>query len=160
MAAPKSSATRRRRALKPASPVKIVGDYGLTKKQLAETIGLAPEALYKRERLGAAKTQSRLREMNEILMRVEREDAFASELLHSQRFERLSHADHGLSTELVLGVLRWRSRLDAVIASASSQQVAKLDAEVLNSLRLGVYQLDWLERVPARAAINESVELV
>ena len=36
MAAPKSSATRRRRALKPASPVKIVGDYGLTKKQLAE----------------------------------------------------------------------------------------------------------------------------
>ncbi|HLX97346.1 MAG TPA: antitoxin Xre/MbcA/ParS toxin-binding domain-containing protein [Roseiarcus sp.] len=71
MAAPKSSATRRRRALKPASPVKIVGDYGLTKKQLAETIGLAPEALYKRERLGAAKTQSRLREMNEILMRVE-----------------------------------------------------------------------------------------
>ena len=71
MAAPKSSATRRRRALKPASPVKIVGDYGLTKKQLAETIGLAPEALYKRERLGAAKTQSRLREMNEILKRVE-----------------------------------------------------------------------------------------
>jgi antitoxin Xre/MbcA/ParS-like protein len=71
MAAPKSSATRRRRALKPASPVKIVGDYGLTKKQLAETIGLAPEALYKRERLGAAKTQSRLREMNEILTRVE-----------------------------------------------------------------------------------------
>jgi LexA DNA binding domain/Protein of unknown function (DUF2384) len=47
-----------------------VEDYGLTKKQLAETIGIAPEALYKRERLGAAKTQSRLREMNEILTRV------------------------------------------------------------------------------------------
>jgi hypothetical protein len=44
--------------------------YGLSKKQLAETIGIAPEALYKRERLGAAKTQSRLREMNEILTRV------------------------------------------------------------------------------------------
>lgn len=47
-----------------------VGDYGLTKKQLAETIGLAPEALYKRKRLGAAKTQTRLREMTEILTRV------------------------------------------------------------------------------------------
>ncbi len=45
-------------------------NYGLTKKQLAETIGLAPEALYKRERLGAAKTQTRLREMTEILTRV------------------------------------------------------------------------------------------
>ena len=48
----------------------LVEDFGLTKKQLAETIGLAPEALYKSRRLGAAKTQSRLREMNEILTRV------------------------------------------------------------------------------------------
>jgi len=93
-------------------------------------------------------------------MRVEREDAFASELLHAPRFERLSAADHGLATELVLGVLRWRSRLDSAIASASSQPVAKLDAEVLNAMRLGVYQVGWLERVPARAAINESVDLV
>jgi hypothetical protein len=45
-------------------------EYGLSKKQLAETIGLAPEALYKTSRLNAAKTQSRLREMNEILTRV------------------------------------------------------------------------------------------
>lgn len=66
----KSSVAPRRRALRAASPTKLVDDYGLTKKQLAETIGLAPEALYKRDRLGAAKTQSRLREMNEILTRV------------------------------------------------------------------------------------------
>ena len=45
-------------------------NYGLTKKQLAETIGLAPEAFYKRGRLASAKTQTRLREMNEILIRV------------------------------------------------------------------------------------------
>ena len=51
-------------------PNSLLGDFGLTKKELAETIGLAPEALYKRERLGAAKTQSRLREMSEILTRV------------------------------------------------------------------------------------------
>jgi hypothetical protein len=53
-----------------ASASALVADFGLTKKQLAETIGLAPEALYKNRRLGAAKTQSRLREMNEILTRV------------------------------------------------------------------------------------------
>ena len=47
-----------------------LAEYGLSKKQLAETIGLAPEALYKTSRLNAAKTQSRLREMNEILTRV------------------------------------------------------------------------------------------
>jgi hypothetical protein len=70
MVATKSAASPRRPALKSASAVKLLGDYGLTKKQLAQTIGVAPEALYKRERLGAAKTQSRLREMNEILTRV------------------------------------------------------------------------------------------
>lgn len=93
-------------------------------------------------------------------MRIEREDAFVSELLHARRFEKLSTADHALLTEVVMGVLRWRSRLDAAIASASSQPIARLDAEVVNALRLGIYQLGWLERVPARAAINESVELV
>jgi len=50
--------------------IHLAEDLGLSKKQLAETAGLAPEALYKRQRLGAAKTQTRLREMNEILIRV------------------------------------------------------------------------------------------
>src|SRR5277367_5889927 len=52
------------------SSTPLVQDFGLTKKELAETIGLAPEALYKSSRFGAAKTQSRLREMTEILARV------------------------------------------------------------------------------------------
>src|SRR5690348_8781628 len=93
-------------------------------------------------------------------MRVQREGAFASELLHARRFAQLSPADHGLLTELVMGVLRWRSLLDSAIAAISSQAIEKLDAEVLNALRLGAYQLGWLERVPDRAAIHESVELV
>ena len=59
-----------------------------------------------------------------------------------------------------MGVLRWRSLLDAQIARHSSQLLAKLDLEILTALRLGVYQLGWLDRIPARAAINESVELV
>ena len=96
----------------------------------------------------------------EILLRVEREDSFASELLHSARYSRLSSSDHGLATELVMGVLRWRSVLDQRIAEASIQKLERLDCEVLTALRLAAYQLFFLSRVPARAAIFESVEWV
>ena len=96
----------------------------------------------------------------EILLRVERQNAYASELLHSQRLAALSPADHGLCTELVMGTLRWQSVLDRDIAAFSSQKLDRLDAEVLIALRLGVYQLRFLQRVPARAAVNETVELV
>src|SRR5271166_6307724 len=96
----------------------------------------------------------------DILLRVEQTGAYAGELLHSEKLEKLSTPDRGLTTELVMGVLRWRSRLDDVISAASSRPPNKLDAEVLNALRLAAYQLRFLTRVPARAAINESVELV
>ena len=96
----------------------------------------------------------------EILLRVEREESYAAELLHSVHLTRLSSRDHGLATELVMGVLRWQSLLDRRLAAASSQQLERLDGEVLAALRLGVYQLLFLSRVPARAAIFESVELV
>jgi 16S rRNA (cytosine967-C5)-methyltransferase len=96
----------------------------------------------------------------EILLRVERDESYASELLHSSRLAKLSSSDHGLATELVMGVLRWRSLLDQRLASVSSQELERLDSEVLAALRLGIYQLQFLSRVPARAAIFESVELV
>jgi 16S rRNA (cytosine967-C5)-methyltransferase len=96
----------------------------------------------------------------EILLKVERDHSYASELLHSSRFHNLSTADHGLLTELVMGVLRWKSLLDRHLAGVSSQKLDRLDAEVLAALRLGVYQLLFLSRVPVRAAIFESVELV
>jgi 16S rRNA (cytosine967-C5)-methyltransferase len=96
----------------------------------------------------------------EILLRVEREDSYAAELLHSPRLAKLSPRDHGLATELVMGVLRWQSLLDRRLAAASSQKLERLDGAVLAALRLGVYQLQFLSRVPTRAAIFESVELV
>ena len=96
----------------------------------------------------------------DILLRVEREDSYAAELLHSTRCADLSQADHGLATELVMGVLRWRAAIDATLAPASSKPLNKLDHEVLTALRLGAYQLAWLSRIPAHAAIHESVELV
>ena len=96
----------------------------------------------------------------DILLRVERESSYASELLHSRTYDRLTAVDHSLVTELVMGVLRWQSLLDSQIAARSAQPLAKLDPEILIALRLAVYQLGWLGRIPARAAINESVELV
>lgn len=96
----------------------------------------------------------------DILLRVDRESAYASDLLHSPAHARLSAADHALATELVMGVLRWRSRLDEKIAAASSQPLSKLDPEILIALRLALYQFLWLDRIPQRAALHESVELV
>ncbi len=96
----------------------------------------------------------------DVLLRVEQQNAFASDLLYSSRLDRLSTADRALATELTLGVLRWRSHLDGLIARISSQPLSKLDAEVLIALRLGAYQMAFLDRIPARAAVDESVELV
>ena len=95
----------------------------------------------------------------EILLSVERSGAYAADLLHSTRLSRFSDADKALATELVMGVLRWRARLDDALESACDQPLARLDLEVLTTLRLGAYQLGFLERVPARAAVHESVEL-
>ena len=77
-----------------------------------------------------------------------------------ETYASLTTVDHSLTTELVMGVLRWRSLLDSQISEVSSQPLSKLDLEILTALRLAVYQLRWLSRIPARAAINESVELV
>ena len=96
----------------------------------------------------------------QILLRVEKEESYASELLHSARTAKVSSADHRLTTELVMGVLRWKSLLDRQIEEASAQKLSRLDLEVLIALRLATYQLLFLSRVPARAAIFESVELV
>jgi 16S rRNA (cytosine967-C5)-methyltransferase len=96
----------------------------------------------------------------DVLLRVEKTDAYASELLHSSRAAGLSHQDHGLATELVMGVLRWRSILDRSIAKYVTPPLARLDLEVLIALRLGAYQLLFLDRIPRHAAVNESVQLV
>jgi 16S rRNA (cytosine967-C5)-methyltransferase len=96
----------------------------------------------------------------DVLLRIAHKDAFASELLHSSQYDTLSPADHGLTTELVMGVLRWQSRLDDEIGQFSDKRVEKLDLEVLTALRLAAYQLMFLDRIPGRAAVHESVELV
>src|SRR5690349_23248769 len=96
----------------------------------------------------------------DILMRVEQTGAFASELLHSAGYSKLTSVDQGLATELVMGVLRWQSWLDQDLAAASTLKFDKLDLEVVTALRIAAYQLKFLDRIPRRAAVHESVELV
>lgn len=95
-----------------------------------------------------------------ILLRVERESSYAVELLHSGLLDDLSPVDRNLATEIVMGVLRWRPLLDSTIAYFSFSPLRKLDVEVLTALRMGVYQKQFLSKIPAHAAVNETVELV
>jgi 16S rRNA (cytosine967-C5)-methyltransferase len=95
-----------------------------------------------------------------ILLRVERESSYAVELLHSGLLDELSPVDRNLTTEIVMGVLRWRSALDETIARLSFTPFRKLDFEVLTALRMGVYQKQFLSKIPAHASVNETVELV
>ena len=68
--------------------------------------------------------------------------------------------DRGLVTELAGGVFRRRAALDHVLARAAARPAARIDADVLTVLRLGAYQLLYLDRVPPAAAVDESVQLV
>ena len=73
---------------------------------------------------------------------------------------RLKPADRALCHELVLGVLRWQLFLDKIVEHFSKRRVESLDAAVRIALRLGLYQLRFLVRIPNSAAVNESVSLV
>jgi 16S rRNA (cytosine967-C5)-methyltransferase len=95
----------------------------------------------------------------EILGKIEKEKAFSSVLLPLYE-EKLETRDRALCHELTLGVLRKKIYLDRVVESFSKTKIAKLDVEVLNALRLGLYQLLFLDKIPDFSAINESVNLV
>jgi 16S rRNA (cytosine967-C5)-methyltransferase len=95
----------------------------------------------------------------EILWRVEQEDAYSSALL-ARADNDLNEKDRALSHELVLGVLRRRLWLDRTLEHFAARKIGSLDLAVTLALRLGLYQLRFLSRVPASAAINESVNLV
>jgi 16S rRNA (cytosine967-C5)-methyltransferase len=94
----------------------------------------------------------------EILRRVA-EGAYASVLLAS-RAEDLAPLDRALCYELVMGVLRQQLWLDRLIELCTNRKVAGLDQSVRIVLRIGLYQLRFLSRIPASAAVNESVNLV
>jgi 16S rRNA (cytosine967-C5)-methyltransferase len=93
-----------------------------------------------------------------ILMRVERDRAFADIALeHALERARLDPRDAALCTEIVYGTLRWRRHLDWRLAPHLNRPLAKLDPWVRALLRLTVYQLVFLDRVPRWAAVDEAV---
>ncbi len=67
--------------------------------------------------------------------------------------------DRALAATVVIGTIRWRNRLDWLIARAASRDLGRLDAEVLDVMRLGAFQLLFLSRVPASAVVDDHVSL-
>lgn len=95
----------------------------------------------------------------QILMAVERGQAHSDDLLRGASISALSAVDRNLTNALVMGVLRWQIALDRRIQEFLTRPNAALDAAVRVSLRIGAFQLLHMDRIPARAAIDESVEL-
>jgi 16S rRNA (cytosine967-C5)-methyltransferase len=94
-----------------------------------------------------------------VLLAVERGHSHSDDLLRGKAVNALSAPDRNLATALVLGVLRWQILLDHQFQKLLARPNAKLDPEILIALRLGAFQLLHMDRIPARAAIDESVEL-
>ncbi len=120
-------------------------------------------------RLGAARVPSNVssgthsvsparRAAFEILRRVEDEDAFASVLLASL-VEEAKPEDRALCYEIVMGVLRWQLWLDASIEHFADRKVERLDNPVRRALRIGLYELRFLSKIPTSASVNEAVNL-
>ncbi len=94
-----------------------------------------------------------------ILRRVESGRAFAVDLLQSPLVAELKEVDRRLTTELVMGVLRWGGGLDFEIQKLSRMPLKYFDPEVATILRLGIYQIRFLKKIPKPAVVNEAVEM-
>ena len=95
-----------------------------------------------------------------VLQRVSEAGAYADLTLRAELGRcALPARDRALATELVYGTLRWRGRLDALLARVLDRRLDALEPRVLDVLRLGAYQLAFCDRVPDAAAVSESVRL-
>ena len=97
---------------------------------------------------------------SEILFKVDSQKAYADILLDGiLKATHLSERDRALLTELTYGTLRWRAKIDARLSQKLRRPLADTDALVRNLLRVTVYQLFYLDKIPDYAAVNEAVEL-
>ncbi len=94
-----------------------------------------------------------------LLSRVEQEGAFADRIFMSPRVTELEQRDRLFVRELLLGALRQKLRLDRIIETCYNKSLKSLEPGIRNILRLGLYQMMFMDSVPDRAAVNESVEL-
>ena len=96
----------------------------------------------------------------EILLKVEGRNAYADVLLdRSLKQTGLSLRDRALLTQLVYGTLRWRGKIDWHLSQSLTRPLSKMDGYLRNLLRLTLYQLLFLEKIPDYAAVYEAVEL-
>lgn len=95
----------------------------------------------------------------DALRRIDSGRHFAVDVLHRREVSACKDADRRLATELVMGVLRWRGELDSQIERLARRKLTSFDPEVLTILRLGIFQIRFLERIPKFAAVDEAVEM-
>jgi len=111
------------------------------------------------ERRSAAPTKTRLLALR-VLERVQRAGAYADVLLNATLARSdLTGPDRAFATELVYGTLRWRGRLDYLLAKCLERDLEKLEPLVATALRLGAYQI-VCARVPTASAVDESVRCI
>ena len=96
-----------------------------------------------------------------VLITLDRGDQTLDGILDhiSPRTGSLSRRDRALFNALIYGVLRWRGRLDYIISHFSNTALKKIEPGVLNILRLGLFQIIYLDRIPDSATVHTSVEL-
>ncbi|MBW2108673.1 MAG: 16S rRNA (cytosine(967)-C(5))-methyltransferase RsmB [Deltaproteobacteria bacterium] len=105
----------------------------------------------------AVSRQIAVRVLNRLDQSDETLDAVLARVV--SEYPGLCHRDHALAVELAFGVLRWRGRLDWMIEKLASRPLRKIRPRVMNVIRLGLYQLLFLTRIPPSAAVNECVTL-
>lgn len=96
-----------------------------------------------------------------ILNRFERSDAYLDRLIEAElSSDELNELDKGLMNEIVTGVVRWRMKLDWVLTGFFHGNFTKAETNIKNALRIALYQIMFLNRVPQSAAVNEAVEFM
>ncbi|MBR3871007.1 MAG: 16S rRNA (cytosine(967)-C(5))-methyltransferase RsmB [Clostridia bacterium] len=104
-------------------------------------------------------TESRITAYN-VLLKCEKSGAYSNiELSGSLSKANLDDRDKAFVTNLTYGVLSRLITLDAIISKLYNKNISKLDKSVLVILRMGLYQLEYMDKVPENAAVYESVEL-
>lgn len=96
------------------------------------------------------------------LYKIDKEQAYSNIVLNEeikQNREKLTEKDIGLISEIVYGVTTWRLTLDEIIKKYSKIKLKKISPWILNILRMGIYQIIFLDKIPKSAAVNESVNL-
>ena len=97
-----------------------------------------------------------------ILYKIDKEQAYSNIALDEvikQNRKNLTQKDIGLISEITYGVTTWRLTLDEIIKKYSKIRLKKISPWILNILRMGIYQIVFLDKIPKSAAVNESVNL-